>query len=159
MNPEKQPKTNILIFVLLFVIFIILLVFYNYFQSQKAKREERSSIIQVSNLSFPETITAGSRGSFVWRIDAPSDLQTTATSIYWGYESSPSALTEADSPEAVGYPYHPSDYEVGDFRLPSDFDVSISFNEPGKIYFRSYAKVQKKHLWSEENTVTVQPKK
>ncbi|KKS94695.1 MAG: hypothetical protein UW68_C0010G0005 [Candidatus Collierbacteria bacterium GW2011_GWB1_44_6] len=141
----------------LFAAFILFLglVFYNYLQAQKAIQETRPAPLGISFVSYPQDIFAGSRGSFIWNIVASPDLKTTFTTIYWGYESSPSALTLLDSPQAVGYPNFQTDYSTGIFSLPGSFDQNITFDKPGRVFFRAYAKVKDNHLWSEEENLLV----
>ena len=133
------------------------LIFYNFLIAQKALKEQRTSVFRVENISYPESVSLGSSGSFNWQIVAPAGLSSSFTTIFWDYESTPSALTESDSPQAVGYPNHPPDYETGEFPLPLDFQVAITPDRIGKVYFRSYALVQGRHLWSEESSFTVVP--
>jgi len=139
-----------LILAILALTSFLTLVSYNFFQAQKALREEKPSIFQIESLSSPNSITLGSPASFTWKVNVPAGLTTPFTTLYWGYESSPSALIENDSPQAVGYLHPPSDYEKGEFPLPLTFDVSIVPDRPGQVFFRSYALVQGKHLWSPE---------
>ena len=138
-----------------FIAAFLILIFYNYHSAQRAMKEEKPSIIKVENVSYPATVRYNARATFIWKVSSPSDLEASTTSIYWGDESSPSALKEYDSPQAVGYSNHPPDYESGSFRLPSEFDVSMTFDKPGTVYFRSYALVHGKHLWSEENSIRI----
>ena len=140
---------------LIFIVVFLALIFYNYHLAQKAMKEEKSSIINVENVSYPATAGHNSRATFIWKVNSPSDLEASTTSIYWGYESSSSALKEYDSPQAVGYPNHSPDYESGNFRLPSEFNISMAFDKPGTVYFRSYALVRSKHLWSEESSFRI----
>lgn len=132
------------------------LVYFNYLKAQRDIQDTKPSPLSISLVSFPEKIKAGSTGTFIWTVDASSDLSTTFTTIYWGEESSPSALTKLDSPEAVGYPNSQLDYASGSFRLPDTFDVNILFSKPGNIWFRAYAKVKGEHLWSEEKLLGVE---
>ena len=140
---------------LLFIVLIIALVFYNYLSAQKAMREERPSILSVENISYPETLLVKKKASFIWRVQSPADLKTDLTTIYWGYDSSPSALTVLDSPQAVGYPNRITDYDTGEFSLPYTFSATLSFDTPGFVYFRSYAHVAGEHLWSPEQSFNV----
>ncbi|HSV95090.1 MAG TPA: hypothetical protein VLH94_03920 [Spirochaetia bacterium] len=145
-------------FILYFFIcalFFISLVSYNYLVAQKKIKETRPSPLGISLESYPEKVVTGQTGTFIWHIDGSSDLFTPKTTIYWGYTASPSALTQNDSPEAVGYPYHQEDYSHGIFSLPDFFDLDIMFNKNGKIYFRAYAKVGNNHLWTDEKTVDI----
>lgn len=133
------------------------LVFYNYFVAQKKLREVKPAALGISLLSYPNILKAGQTGTFIWNVDATSDQSTPQTAIYWGYIASPSALTFADSPDAVGYPNRENDYWQGTFKLPETFDVNIHFDKPGIVYFRAYAKVGKDYLWTEENFVDIKP--
>jgi len=131
------------------------LVGYNYLIAQKKISETRPSPLGISLESYPEKVTVGNTGSFVWNIESSPDLFTPRTTIYWGYIASPSALTQGDSPEAVGYPHHQDDYFWGKYMLPDTFDLSIKFDKPGKVFARAYAKVGNNHLWTEEKTIEV----
>lgn len=148
---------GILLTVLLIASFLIL-VFYRYSQFQKAVKAEKPSVLNTWLISFPDQIALPGSASISWHVESPRGVKTSLTTLYWGYESSPSALREYDAPQAVGYPDHFTDYETGEFTLPQDFSVSLKPDRPGKIFFRSYAKVQDKHLWSQEHTLTILPK-
>lgn len=139
-------------------IFFLSLICFNYLSAQKAISEEKTSTTTVEVTSRPKTVEVGDRAAVDWYVEVPDGQVTAATTIYWGYESSPSALLFFDSPQAVGYPNHPGDYESGDFPLPSTFTVSITPDTVGMVYFRSYALVRGNHLWSEEKSFLVTPK-
>ena len=148
---------KIIYLVLAFIGFVVVAVIFNYLVAQKSIRETKSSILETSVISYPEITTSGSTGTFFWNVNTPNDLIASTTSIYWSYDSTPSAVTENDPPESLNYPNHTQDYLVGQFKLPDTFDSQITFDKPGKIFFRSYAKVGNLHLWSREYTVTVNP--
>jgi hypothetical protein len=150
-------KKTLLISLISAIVFC-LLVGYNYLVAQKKISETRESPLGIYLQSYPEKVVAGQTGSFIWNIDSSPDLLTPQTTIYWGYIASPSALTQKDSPEAVGYPYHQDDYFQGSYRLPDTFDLSIKFDKPGKVYLRAYAKVGSNHLWTEERSIEIMPK-
>jgi hypothetical protein len=149
-----MKRKNIL-YLLLGTVTFIGLVGYNYLVAQRKIKETRPSPLGISFVSFPEKVSLGQAGTFIWSIDSSPDLSTSQTTIYWGYTASPSALTKVDSPDAVGYANHQQDYQMGIFKLPDTFDLSISFPKSGKIFFRAYAKVGESHLWTEEKSVTV----
>ena len=132
------------------------LVYFNYLKAQRDIRATKPSLLSVELVSFPEKIRAGGNGTFIWSVDASPDLTTPFTTIFWGEESSPSALTKFDSPAAVGYPNSQLDYATGSFSLPDTFDVNLSFVKPGKIWFRAYAKIKGEHLWSNEFSLEVE---
>lgn len=146
---------KLIISFLLGTVVFICLVGYNYLLAQKKIRETKPSPLGITLDSFPETVVSGKTGTFIWSIDSPPDLTSSKTTIYWGYDASPSALTQKDSPEAVSYAYHQEDYFQGIFKLPDTFDLTIRFGTPGKVYLRAYAKVGDNHLWTDEKTIEV----
>ncbi|KKT29845.1 MAG: hypothetical protein UW41_C0014G0012 [Candidatus Collierbacteria bacterium GW2011_GWC2_44_18] len=131
------------------------LVYFNYFQAQKAIKNTHSSPLSVELVSYPELLSVDSKGTFLWQVESSPDLFTTFTTIYWSYQSSSSALTKLDSPQAVAYPFSLPDYIGGRYRLPNDFNLSIKFNKLGKIFFRAYAKIGSEHLWSDEKSLEI----
>lgn len=137
--------------------FIVLGVVYNYQSVQRSIRDTQPSVLATDIVSYPEKIISGNTGTFFWNVQTPSDLTASMTTIYWGYESSPSAVTVSDPPQSLGYSNSTSDYLSGNFKLPDTFDSQLVFTRLGKVYFRSYAKVGDQHLWSEEYSLTVLP--
>lgn len=154
MTVSKNYLKNILLLLAGLAIFIGL-VFFNYFKAQQAIKDERPAPLSLNLVSFPESLKAGDTATFIWHIESSPDLITSFTTIYWGYESTPSALTTLDSPQAVGYPFSQVDYTKGVFTLPLDFDLRIKFDRAGKVFYRAYAFVQGKHLWTPEKTLLV----
>lgn len=132
------------------------LVFYNYSLAQKAIRNTKPSPLTIEIISFSKIIKAKEKSNFIWQINSSPDLSTTFTTIYWGYESTPSALTKLDSPAAVAYSYSVPDYTAGSFQLPEKFDVNILFPRPGQVWFRAYANIRGEHLWSSEKSIQVE---
>ena len=148
----KSPKT--IFFVASFVIFLSL-VYFNYSKAQTAIRQTQPSPLSISLVSIPERVKEGNSGSFIWSINASTDLNTSFTTIYWGYVSTPSALTKTDSPLAVGYSNYIPDYTKGVFKLPGSFDLSLPFTKAGRVFFRAYAHVKNNHLWTEEKYIDI----
>ena len=148
---------KILILFLATLVFVITSVVYNYLVAQKAIRETKTSVLFTDLTSYPETLVSGNKGTFFWTVQTPNDLDTSYTTIYWSYESTPSALTVYDEPSSVGYNNHTTDYLTGKFKLPDTFNSQIQFDLPGKVYYRSYAKVRDQNLWSKEYTLIVEP--
>lgn len=136
---------------------LLILVIYNYLAAQKAIRNTQPSVLQTDMVSYPESVIVGSKPIFIWNVQTPNDLTTSFTTIYWSYTSSPSALTVNDSPSAVKYANHTSDYLSGTFKLPDNFNSQLTVEKPGRIFFRSYAKVGDQNLWSKEYSFTVNP--
>lgn len=144
------------IYILLGIVIFICFVLFNYYKAQKDIQNTKPAPLSIRLVSFPESLKVGSSGTFVWRVESSPDLSTSYTTIYWGYESSPSALLKTDNPDAVRYPYSQTDYASGVFSLPDTFDVSIPFNKAGRIWFRAYAKVKGDNLWSDERYLNVE---
>ena len=122
------------------------------FNQQKAQKEILSSKIPNYSIVLSKNPTSASVNElveFAWDVNAPNTATTTLTTIYYGFTSSPSALTSKDSPQAVGYPYKLFDYLSGRFSLPDTFSARSSFL-PGTIYYRAYSLVGNQHLWSDE---------
>lgn len=131
------------------------LVLYNYRQAQVRLKQTRETKFEISLVESPKNASVKTPANFKWLIDAPDNFITNTTTIYWSYDSSPSALTKLDSPKAVGYPNKTEDYIEGNFKLPDEFDLNISFPKAGTIYFRAYALVGNDHLWTEEKSLFV----
>ncbi len=146
---------KLFLYTFLGLVSFLFLVLFNYFKAQEALRSRGESPLGIEITSFPETVKVGDSANFVWQVDTAPDLSTPYTTIYWSYESSPSALTKSDSPLAVKYPHFALDYTSGRFMLPSTFDQNILFDQPGKVFFRAYARVGADHLWSPEASLVV----
>jgi hypothetical protein len=130
-------------------------VWYNYQQAQKNLKSASPSQFKIEMLEAPQEVQAGKRYPFVWQIDSTGSFSTTATTIYWSSSSSPSALTKTDSPQAVAYERSAPDYLRGNFVLPDKFDLDLSFDRPGPIYYRAYAKIGNDHYWTPEYHINV----
>jgi len=152
----KINGSQTLLYIIVGFVIFITLIFFNYFKVQKNLADTKSSPRSLDLVSYPEKIKLDSTGTFIWTVNTSPDLATSYTSIYWGYESSPSALQKTDSPSAVNYPYTQIDYGSGVFQLPNTFDVNIKFGKIGRVWFRGYAKINDDHLWSEEKFLDVE---
>jgi len=147
-------KTVIIICLVSLSIFIFS-VWYNYRLAQKDLKATSQSQFKIVIIEAPQQAKVGERYPFVWQIDSTGSFSTTATTIYWSSSSSPSALTKADSPQAVAYERSAPDYLQDDFTLPSEFDLGLSFDRPGVIYYRAYAKIGDDHYWTPEHSLNV----
>ena len=136
-------------------LFLLVLVYYNYSLAQKRLREARQTQFSIDLTEFPTGTSAGQSNHFAWRVDAPESFSAVKTGIYYSYDSTPSALMKGDSPEAVNYANFTFDYAAGLFQLPDTFDLDLSFNQKGVVYFRAYAQVDHDHLWTAEKQLTI----
>lgn len=148
---------NLILILVAFTLIFTGFIFYNYSQAQKGLKNTTDSILFISLINPRQVTTANTPTNFSWHVESPSDFQTNFTGILYGYVSTPSALTKKDSPEAVSYPFKTPDYANGSFYLPDDFDLTISFPKPGRVWYRSYANVRGNHLWSEEKYLDITP--
>ena len=136
-------------------LFFLVLIYYNYTGAQKRLREARETQFSIDLTEFPTETSAGQSNHFAWRVDAPESFSAVKTGIYYSYDSTPSALFKGDSPEAVNYANFTFDYTSGLFQLPDIFDLDLSFNQKGVVYFRAYALVDRDHLWTGEKQLKI----
>jgi len=134
---------------------LLLLIFYNYSQAQTRLRQASQTQFNIELTEFPAEISIGESKRFALKVTAPRSFSTTQTGIYYSYDSTPSALMKGDSPAAAGYQSFTPDYFAGSFRLPDTFDLNLSFDRRGTVYFRAYAKIDQDHLWTEEKRIVV----
>lgn len=153
---DKFIKNKTVITIIVGIVVFVGFVYFNYLKAQREIRDTKPSPLLIELISYPEKIKSGSSATFIWKVASSPDLSTSFTTIYWGYESSPSALRKSDSPAAVKYPNSQVDYTSGVFYLPDSFDVNITFTKPGKVFFRGYAKVKDDNVWSEERFFEVE---
>lgn len=147
------------ILLLLLTIFSVFIL-YNYRQAQKGLAEYRPAEISIFLDSYPQTISLSQPVEIDWSISAPAGLTTPFTTIYYAAESSPSALTVKDSPQAVAYANHLTDYTQGEFILPDSFSARIFplvDNFPTTLFFRAYTKVGGSHYWTDEYQLVLTP--
>lgn len=138
------------------VIGFLALVGFNYLQAQKNLKATKTSVLDIIFVGDPISSTSVNTPINVkWRVTAPNSFTTPTTTIYWGYDSSPSALTKFDSPLAVGYPNAAPDYIGGRFTLPDNFDLNLSFPKVGTVFYRAFAQVGNNYLWTPERTIVV----
>jgi|CXWL01.1.fsa_nt_gi hypothetical protein len=142
-------------FTVTFFLLLLVLIFYNYQKAQTNLRQTRQTRFSIEFLDAPGELTANQPGVFAWKVDAPNSYSAKSTGIYWNYESSPSALTKIDSPQAVMYPNYTEDFASGLFQLPDTFDLNLKFPKAGTVYIRAYALVDRDYLWTEERSLTV----
>jgi len=135
-------------------------VYYNYRQAQQGLADYQPGQVSISLDSHPDTISLSQPANIDWSISAPADLTTPFTTIYYAAESSPSALTAKDSPRAVGYANHLTDYTQGEFVLPDSFSarlLPVVDYLPVTLYFRAYTRINGSHYWTDEYQLTVTP--
>lgn len=148
------PFSILLLLLITFSVFIL----YNYRQAQKGLAEYRPAEVSITLDSYPQSVSLSQPVEINWSVSAPAGMTTPLTTIYYAAESSPSALTVKDSPQAVAYANYISDYTQGEFVLPDSFSARIFplvEDLPATIFFRAYAKVGGSHYWSDEHSLTI----
>lgn len=136
-------------------VFFVFASLYNANTSRKRLSGTTPSLLETKITTLSPVVVVGDRTRISWRVEAPSDFETTKTTVYYSKVSSPSAITKLDSPDAPSYQFHLSDYDQGFYKLPDTFEGYLTFPEAGNYYLRAYALVRGNHLWSEEVKITV----
>lgn len=148
-------KSSFVKILLGFAIFTLLVV-YNYNRARVALRDTRQSQLSIE-INLPQVAKQGQVVPVSWHVTTPADFQTTDTTIFYSSISTASAVTKADSPQALGYQFSLSDYRLGNFNLPYTFKANIVFPKPGTYFLRAYSLVRNNHLWTDETQITVTP--
>jgi hypothetical protein len=146
---------RLLISISALIVLVLFSVFYNYQQTKRNTKTPTAPTVNISIVNAPQLVVINTPTKFQWQVEAPADLITTDTTLYYDYHSSPSALTVADSPEAVRYSQFAPDYLRGQFPLPDMFTANLSFGKTGTVYLRAYSKVGDRHFWTSEIPITV----
>ena len=137
--------------------FIFLLILYNQYQFKQNHRFGQSVPPAISFVSLPLSSRLDQPVTINWLITAPEGSFSSRVSLFYGPDSSPSALPVNASPEAVGYPHESPDYKCGSFRLPDTFTYTFTPTSEGVLYYRAYSKIGNDHIWSAENQLVLQP--
>lgn len=149
-------KRKEIIFIVLSLFIFLSLVYYNYLRAQQQISQVRETQFQIALTRKPEVVAKNVPVTLEWQVTAPESFAASQTILYWGYDSTPSALVKTDNPDAVRYPFSTPDYSQGYFRLPDHFDVNITFPKTGKVYYRAYARIGNDNLWTAEQSLIVQ---
>lgn len=105
-------------------------------------------------MNSPADLTEGDNASFTWSVTGPSTVINTST-IYLGRKSTPEALGFLNAPENTEYTDSLKDFAQGIYKVPIQFVANKIMKIPGTYYFRGYAFVEGKHIWTDEKTFTV----
>lgn len=111
---------------------------------------------KVSLIDFPRSVNAGNNIAFTWRVDGPPTV-INQTVVYYGTVSNPGELNRDIKPADTKYTDLVKDFADGKFNIPLQFIGNTKIAVPGKYYFRIYALVKEKHLWSDEYSLEVKP--
>ncbi len=144
-------------FLIISIVIFSLLSLYDFYVARITLSQTRPSATPTISFLPPSSAKAGNAVELTWHIDTPTPRQINQTTIYFDSESSPSALTAQDSPQAVNYFNSLPDYQIGDFSSPGTFSavLSIPLNLP-QIFVRAYARIDEGHYWSEEFKIEIQ---
>jgi hypothetical protein len=138
MTPRFLILTSPIFFALLFLVYI-------YTASQSHSGPSTPIITSAPAISLSE-----GHATLTWQVDAPSDLIGTKPTVYFGAESTPSALTVTDSPQAVCYAHQVTEYLQDFFTLPNTFSATVNLPSERPLYARSYIHIRGNHHWSDE---------
>lgn len=111
-----------------------------------------ASTIEV--VSGSGELTEGDIVSFTWHIGGPAKKIRTTT-IYYAETSVPGELADYVTPADARYPYYLKDFIEGEYAVPLRFVGSAYQLAPGRYYYRAYALIDGKHIWSGERTFVV----
>ncbi len=108
----------------------------------------------VSFIEQPKDIIEEQSTTFTWYVDGSPNI-ITDTTVYFGTTSNPGVLTNNASPQDTSYTGALKDFMNGKYTIPLRFIASRQFLTPATYYYRGYALVDGKHIWSDEHTLNV----
>ena len=107
--------------------------------------------------SFSKELNVGEYATFTWYVNGASQVIKTTT-VYMGLTSVPGTLDTNVSPASTGYSDWVKEFINGSYSIPLNFTASKIIDNAGTWYIRSYAEINGKHYWGDEQTITVHPK-
>lgn len=110
---------------------------------------------EVKMIYYPTDSSPESNITFTWEITGPYG-STGYTAIVAGKESKSGSLDENTG--LSGTPYNNiliKDFTGGSYRIPLRFVGNTKISETGTYYFRAYALVNNKNIWSDEHSFTI----
>lgn len=97
--------------------------------------------------------TTGGLVNFTWRIDGPPAI-INHTSIYYGLVSNTGVFDDKVAPSDTKYTDFVKDFANGKYNIPLQFVGNTNIISPGTYYYRAYALVNGKNIWSNEYSFT-----
>lgn len=111
---------------------------------------------EITVLDYPGKIKKGENAPFTWEITGPQ-ATTGYTVIVGGKESKSGNLDETiDIPHTPYTEVFMKDFTAGTYNVPLRFVGNSTPRESGVHYFRAYAYINNKHVWSAEYSLTVE---
>lgn len=97
--------------------------------------------------------TMGGLVNFTWRIDgSPAVINQTA--VYYGLVSNPGVLDDKVETSDTKYTDFVKDFANGKYNIPLQFVGNTNVTTAGTYYYRAYALVGGKNIWSPEYSFT-----
>ena len=102
----------------------------------------------VAVTSVPASAIVGESFSITWQVDNPQSITIPHTAIHYGPES------KVD----ISYPEFTDEFAQGSFTIPNTFTAVVRApDNPGTLYFRAHALIEEMDVWTEEDTIEIQP--
>lgn len=120
-------------------------------QEAKAKETKEYSIILIYS---PKEIKVGNIATFTWDVSGATTT-ISHTAIYFGEESKSGNLNTQVRPQDTPYNDLVNDFVDGKYNIPLRFIGNKQISAPGKYYFRGYAQIDGKNLWTDEYSFQV----
>lgn len=137
------------------LLIVVGLFVYNLIRWNMVSGGRSTNPYQVSLSALPKEVKPGQVFTISWSVSSPQPTQSKNTAIYFSSVSTPSAVTQMDTPAALGYTNMTPDFAGGDFSIPGDFSARIQAPQKGKIYLRGFAYIDGRNVWTDEQTIEV----
>jgi hypothetical protein len=155
-----QKNSKLLIGIVASLVIIWGLVyFYNLYLYRQILTSSQTYKESILSPVFPQnptsTFRVGENVDFEWDISSPVDRNAQKTFVLYGSDSSPSATLYESNPDKMPYPMRTTDYSLGDFKLPYRFTSTVKFVQKGVVFYRFYAKVDGRDLYTPEFSLKI----
>lgn len=110
---------------------------------------------EIKLVSYPQTVKLNENSAFTWEITGPQ-ATTDFTAIVGAKESKSGKLDETIDLTETPYKVLVKDFTNGASSIPLRFVGNTILPEYGKYYIRALVVVNRKNIWSDEYTLTVQ---
>lgn len=153
---QKHSKILILASLSFLVVFVVFYV-QNLYKYRQALTNTGVYIESQITPFSPEVSKhkVGDNVIFEWEVSTPVNRIADKTFVMYGSQSSPSATMYQTDPQKMPYPIKTSDYLMGGYVLPYKFTTNVVFDTPGVVFYRFYAKVDGRDLYSPEYSLEV----
>jgi hypothetical protein len=137
-----------------FIFFFLILILVNTYKNKNSLTGPQSTL-SISIIDPPAITSVNNPTRVSWMIDTNASFKAKSITLFYGQQSTPSALLKTDSPKAVGYTNFTTDFLKDEFFIPYTFETILIFDAPQTIYYRAYAKVNGENIWTPEYQLLV----